>query len=127
MTKDVNMFILLCMIFMHIVDDYYFQGILSYMKQKEWWINQKRYSEKYSKDYIVVLIAHSFSWTFSIMLPIAIYNLFVLDATFYLFFAINIIVHAIIDNEKANKYRINLVQDQFIHLAQIVITFWECF
>lgn len=127
MNKDANMFILLCMIFMHIVDDYYFQGILSYMKQKEWWINQKRYSKKYSKDYIVALIAHSFSWTFSIMLPIAIYNLFVLDTTFYLFFAINMVVHAIIDNEKANKYRINLVQDQFIHLVQIVITFWECF
>jgi hypothetical protein len=32
-----NCFLLLLMIFLHIVDDYYLQGILASMKQKEWW------------------------------------------------------------------------------------------
>lgn len=32
-----NVFVLLSMIFLHIVDDYYLQGILVSMKQKSWW------------------------------------------------------------------------------------------
>ena len=34
----------------------------------------------------------------------------------------NTIIHAIVDDLKANKKRLNLVQDQLLHLAQIVIT-----
>lgn len=29
--------LLLLMIFAHIIDDYYLQGILAHMKQKVWW------------------------------------------------------------------------------------------
>ena len=35
-----KIFILLFMIMMHIVDDYYLQGILASMKQKSWWMKQ---------------------------------------------------------------------------------------
>ena len=37
-------------------------------------------------------------------------------------YIINTIIHAIIDNEKANKYRISLVSDQFFHFMQILCT-----
>ena len=29
---------LIIMVFLHIVDDYYLQGVLATMKQKDWWI-----------------------------------------------------------------------------------------
>ena len=61
--------ILLTMIFLHIVDDYYLQGILAQMKQKKFWKEQAP-DEKYKYDYIWALIMHGFSWAFMIMLPL---------------------------------------------------------
>ena len=117
-----NVFILLTMIFLHIIDDYKLQGILASMKQKKWWREQKEYKELYKHDYIMALVEHSFSWTFMIMLPIAFHLQFQLDTIFLILFAINVFIHARVDNEKANKFTINLITDQLIHLAQIVIT-----
>jgi hypothetical protein len=34
----------------------------------------------------------------------------------------NTIIHAIVDDLKANRNKLNLIQDQLLHLAQIVIT-----
>lgn len=51
-------FILLWMIFMHIVDDYRLQGILASMKQKSWWKEQPQYKPMYKRDYIAVF-AHA--------------------------------------------------------------------
>ena len=34
----IEIFMLLFMVFLHIVDDYYLQGILASMKQKQWWL-----------------------------------------------------------------------------------------
>ena len=42
--------ILITMIFCHIVDDYYSQGILASMKQKEWWIKNAP-DKQYKYDY----------------------------------------------------------------------------
>ena len=68
--------ILLSMIFCHIVDDYYLQGWLASAKQKEWW--KKNAPEKmYSRDYIMALFMHSFSWAFMIMLIPTIYLLII--------------------------------------------------
>lgn len=36
---------------------------------------------------------------------------------------VNMVIHAIVDNLKANVKIINLIQDQSIHLIQIAITF----
>ena len=36
---------------------------------------------------------------------------------------INMIVHAYVDDLKANKYKINLIEDQLTHLLQIWVTF----
>lgn len=118
-----KIFILLFMIMMHIVDDYYLQGILASMKQKSWWKKQANYKDKYSNDYLIALMMHAFSWAFCIMLPIAINLKFEVDAFFAIILGVNFMVHAIVDNFKANELKINLVQDQTIHIIQILITF----
>ena len=80
----------------------------------------------YENDYIIALLAHSFSWTFMMMLPVAIYLNFSLDLIFILVFVGNVIAHALIDNWKCNKYEINLIQDQILHILQIIFTFCVC-
>lgn len=109
------------MIFCHIFDDYYLQGILAKMKQKSWW-QENAPKKMYRNDYVAAMIAHSFSWAFMIMLPIAIYNSFDVSWAYFLAFLLNAFVHAIVDDLKANQLKINLVTDQAIHLAQVVVT-----
>ena len=112
--------IFLTMIFLHIVDDYYLQGILAQMKQKKFWKEQAP-DELYKYDYIWALIMHAFSWTFMIMLPLIFVS--PINPAFYVIFIVNLAIHAYVDNLKANKHKINLWQDQLIHLAQIILTF----
>lgn len=112
--------IFLTMIFLHIVNDYYLQGILAQMKQKKFWKEQAP-DELYKYDYIWALIMHAFSWTFMIMLPLIFVS--PISPAFYVIFVVNLAVHAYVDNLKANKHKINLWQDQLIHLAQIILTF----
>ena len=121
-TEMNNVWIILTMIFFHIVDDYRLQGILASMKQKKWWKQQEQYNDKYKYDYIVALLMHSFSWTFMIMLPIAFYYGFRLSVPFIVIFVLNVAIHCIVDDLKANKLKINLVLDQTIHIIQIIIT-----
>ena len=109
------------MIFCHIVDDYYLQGILASMKQRKWWVDNAP-KKLYQYDYIVALVMHAFSWAFMVMLPIAMYMNFQPTFWFFVVFAVNMIVHAFVDNLKANKFKINLIEDQAAHIAQIVIT-----
>ena len=111
---------ILLMIFCHIVDDYYLQGWLASAKQRKYW--EKNAPEKlYRYDYIWALIMHSFSWAFMIMLPLALVkgyvDIFLLGA-----FGVNLIIHAIVDDLKANKRKINLWEDQIVHIFQIIIT-----
>ena len=117
-------FVLLLMIFLHIIDDYKLQGILASMKQKNWWKEQKEYHELYKYDYIWALIMHSFSWSFMIMLPFAFILDFNLNIPFIITFLLNLITHAIIDDLKANRHAINLIQDQIFHIIQIILTWW---
>ena len=115
-------FILVLMIFMHIVDDYYLQGWLASAKQKKWW-EENAPQKLYRHDYIVALIMHSFSWAFMIMLPIAIDRQFTVTWIYAVALIVNATVHGIVDNLKANKLKINLILDQYIHIVQILITF----
>ena len=112
------------MIFCHIVDDYYLQGILAQMKQKSWW-KEHAPDPMYQYDYVVALIMHSFSWAFCIMLAPCIYSFHKLGgitSVYILLFMINMCIHAYVDNIKANKKEINLIIDQTIHILQIMIT-----
>ena len=113
------------MVFCHIVDDYYLQGKLALFKQKSWW-EEKAPDQLYKYDYIVGLIMHSFSWAFMVMLPVTVSQEFQIDAVFMIMFITNTIVHAIVDDLKANKRKINLVTDQSIHIGQIIVTFLIC-
>lgn len=112
----------LTMIFLHIVDDYYLQGILANMKQRDWWRQSDQYKDMYAYDYIVALVMHSFSWAFMVMLPIAIAMRFNVSINFIVILFVNALIHGIVDHLKANKKCINLVTDQLIHIAQILLT-----
>lgn len=118
-------FIFLSMLFAHIVDDYYLQGVLANMKQKKWWREQTD-NEKYKNDWIAALVAHGLSWSFMIMLPCNIYLLTNNSERMYWIvptFLINAWWHCSIDHLKCNKFQINLITDQILHLKQIVLTF----
>lgn len=119
--------LLIFMIFAHITDDYYLQGWLASAKTKNWW-KKNAPNKLYSKDYIMALFCHSLSWSIMVFLPILIYSLYnQIDLDwFYLVLPINLIIHAIIDDLKANKFKINLIIDQSIHFIQIFIT-WLIF
>lgn len=123
---DKNIYLFITMIFLHLIADYNMQGILAQMKQKQWWIEdcaKKNLSfNKYQHDYIVALLEHSFEWSFIVMLPCLIGNV---SSTANIIIAIlaNTIGHFIIDDLKANKLKINLLQDQLFHLLQIIVTF----
>ena len=71
---------------------------------------------------------HSFSWSFMMMIIPTIYYLLIngnIDYKYTLtifLFGINILIHALIDNMKANKKSINLATDQNIHILQIIWT-----
>lgn len=119
--------LLLAMVFLHIVDDYYLQGWLVSAKQKSWW-EQNAPDKMYKNDYTMALFMHSFSWTFMIMIVPSIYTLITTSnidiASFVIIpiFIINLYIHMITDDMKANMKKINLIQDQLTHLVQIAIT-----
>ena len=76
----------------------------------------------YAYDYIMSLLIHSFSWAFMIMLPLAWTHGFVIGYNFINIFLFNMIFHAIVDDMKANRHEINLIQTQILHLIQIGLT-----
>lgn len=118
-------FILFAMIFLHIIDDFFIQsaGFLARGKQKEWW-KENAPDLLYSHDYLICLIMHGFSWAFMVMLPIAIELNFQVPDEFVIGLIMNTIIHCIIDDLKANRHKLNLIEDQSLHLIQIAATFW---
>ena len=126
--------VLLIMLFLHIVDDFYLQGKLAQFKQKEFWddyCSKASYDfdfcyklRKFHKwDYIPALLCHAFSWTFMIHIPLYInYKDKLNDYSGFLFvlFFVWMLIYALVDDEKANRHKINLWQDQLIHLFQII-------
>lgn len=113
--------ILILMIFAHIVDDFYLQGVLAKMKQKEWW-KENAPDALYKFDYIAALIIHALSWSIMITLPILYASAWNLHWAIYLMLGVNAAIHAIVDDLKANRNKINLIGDQSIHFAQVYIT-----
>lgn len=120
-----NNIILLSMFFLHIVDDYYLQGVLANLKQRKWWRNNAP-DKLYRYDYLIALVEHAFSWSFMIHIPIIVYfkgSITLLPISII----VNMMIHAFIDDLKANKRIINLITDQVFHFIQIVVTFWFFF
>lgn len=116
------------MVFMHIVDDFYLQGILAKLKQKSFWRDEtpwESYTRLYRHDYIIALADHAFSWCVCIHIPMFV--VWYMCGGFSLIaFLINFVtqatIHAVIDNLKANKFKINLIEDQLLHIVQISFT-----
>ncbi len=111
--------ILVLMLLGHLVADYTLQGWLADGKQKSWWtkICGGEIPNKYKHDYIAALVCHSLYWSMFVCAP------FYASSHFLPAIILNTGVHAVVDDLKANRKRINLVQDQLIHLVQILLTF----
>lgn len=120
--------VLFAMMFCHIVNDYNLQGWLANAKQKQWW-KENVPQEIYKNDYLMALFEHAFSWAFMVEIPVWVYmiaiNKGVLLTTLFVC-VFNTVLHAYIDDLKANKMAINLVQDQIYHFAQILVTWLIC-
>ena len=116
--------LLLAMLMCHIIDDFGLQGILAQFKQKSFWEDK---GELYKNDYKSSLLLHALSWTISINIPVIVYivlsnkmdDLKITTGFCWIFIA-NWLVHAFIDDCKANKKYINLNMDQSLHMLQIL-------
>lgn len=114
-------YVFLIMILLHIIDDFVLQPIcLSKLKQKSFWETYVKDDDKYKFDYKVALVIHALSWAIMINLPL----MFIVSNEILVFISviINATIHAYIDDEKANKLNITLLEDQLIHLIQIGVT-----
>lgn len=114
-------YVFLIMILLHIIDDFVLQPIcLSKLKQKSFWELYVKDDEKYKFDYKVALVIHALSWAIMIHLPLMVIG--VNEYGVLLSVIINTIIHAWIDDEKANKLNITLFEDQIMHLIQVGCT-----
>ena len=73
----------------------------------------------------MALLMHSISWSTMIMFPILFHNFFIITYKFLFMWLFNVVIHFITDNEKANNKSINLIQDQLIHMIQIVLKYFR--
>ena len=113
--------ILILMLLGHLVSDYTLQGWLADGKQRKWWqklVPNGELPRKYRFDYIAALICHALYWSIFICAP------FYASAYFLWAILANTVVHAIVDDLKANRGVLNLIQDQLLHLIQILVTFF---
>jgi len=118
-----NIFILLAMLFLHVIDDFFLQASwLANGKQKSWW-KEVAPDPLYRYDYLAALAIHCYSWSFMVMLPIAVANRLQVGVSFLILFALNGFIHGFVDHAKANWHKINLITDQSIHILQIIVTF----
>lgn len=102
------------MVFLHIVDDFYLQGILMKMKQK-----------RGNRDYIVALLIHGYSWSFMVHLPfigiMLLCNAFGYVTMVIINMIIHAAIHAVIDHLKENMRTLDFVDEQIGHLAQVIV------
>lgn len=109
--------VLLLMVAMHVIEDFHLQGRMADMKQRAWW---SQYPERYSRDWMPVILLHGMEWSVLVSLPLLL--LTGLDAGWWFaaMVAVNGLVHAGVDHLKANSLRIDLIQDQTVHMVQMV-------
>ena len=112
--------VLVLMLLGHLVADYTLQGWLADGKQKAWW--KKMFGGeipgRYKYDYIAGLACHSLYWAILVCAP------FYASWWFLAAVLLNAVVHMVVDDLKANRMVINLVEDQLLHLLQILVTFY---
>lgn len=108
----------------HLVADFTLQGWLADAKQKSWWewmAREKRGVDLaetgYALDYIAALLCHALYWSIAVFAPTFWGHRYMLWAVI-----INTVVHAVIDDRKANRFTISLLVDQLLHFLQIFVT-----
>lgn len=112
----------------HIMADFVIQPVcLSQMKCKSWWVKECEKNnvdfKNYRSDYISAMLMHAMSWSAMILLP----YMFMIPISNWLLIKLflgNAVVHAFVDDQKANRFKINLWEDQIIHLVQLLVTFY---
>lgn len=112
------------MVLAHLVADYTLQGCLASLKQKKWWQDQMEdvkpeRRRKYRNDYKAALVCHSLYWSLIVCLPLAMLN----SPVYAIMALVHGALHYVIDDAKANRNMLNLVQDQLLHEFQI-FTIW---
>lgn len=109
----------LLMLLAHLVADYTLQGWLADGKQKSWWdkVFGGKTPDSYSLDYEAALVCHALYWSLLVCAPLWS------SPRLAWLVAANTVVHAAIDDLKANRKFINLLQDQALHALQIAVTF----
>lgn len=129
----------LLVLLLHFISDFTLQGTLGNLKWKTWWMREcnrmekenclewgsaKATFNKYRYDYVCGLVCHSLYWTIFTFAPIiwGMSNVWLIA----LLVVANAAFHYLVDDFKANRWRINLCQDQLLHLVQICITFFIC-
>ena len=113
------------MFLLHLVADYTLQGCLANLKQKSWWSDQipKNIDERkrlltwrmYKNDYMAGLACHAMYWSLVVCLPL----LMIGGPAYAISSVIQGAIHYFVDDMKANKKAINLIEDQIIHAGQI--------
>lgn len=128
---------------LHVIADFTLQTLgnpsLADMKQKAWWTNlldratdrpgseiaRKKHrndlERKYGRDYKVAMWCHCLVWSAITFLPLCAVS------GWSAIVAANAGIHYLVDDLKANLHRINLIEDQFLHVLQIAFTlgtFW---
>ncbi len=108
------------MVLGHLFADFTLQGWLANAKQKAWWrkIVPNFEQSKYRYDYLMACVCHALYWAIIVCLPL--YDSKHLSE----FIVSNAVLHAWIDDSKANRHSINLITDQFLHGYQIAFTFF---
>ena len=114
---------LLIMLLLHFFVDFTLQVScgLANLKQKRWWAQQVKDLENsiYRNDWKMGMFCHSLWWSILICLP---YFLSANEWVLLAVIALNTHIHAIIDDLKCNKFKINLGHDQALHFIQILVT-----
>ena len=125
---DLTMTMLLVLL-LHFIADFNLQigARLNDMKQKDWWGRQFKKlkmeacdTKRYRYDYVCALIIHSFVWSIVTFAPLILCMRNTVGILAVV--GLNTLVHAKIDDAKANEHLLNLIKDQVMHLLQIILT-----
>ena len=114
------------MVLLHIIDDFVLQPVcLSKLKQKAYWENDELGKKRlYRNDYKAALFIHGLSWSIMVHLPLMCMQ-FIYDYELGIpYICISVLLHAVIhayiDDIKANSHNMNLIEDQLLHFTQLV-------
>ncbi len=121
--------LVLLILLLHFYSDFNLQigAKLDGMKQKIWWRRQFKKlkmdavdAKHYGYDFKCALLIHAFVWSILTFAPLIYLTKSVVGILAIV--VVNALLHAKIDNAKANEYFLNLIEDQAMHLIQIALT-----